>query len=347
MSFEQSSEWFYRLFGFEEEPLQLNQQLEAVEDKDGIVYIETNDGSRRHMAGKFEIRHLSSFTDLKEIGGGTLNLLIGTGEYGPTDIMNIESNPENDGSTIQIASNFNCLDHIPSHPKYRPPLGKVSDYITYMVQAPPADVACGPALIYRQYFLPLRDGKIGQLEENLNLIESTPIEVHDGYTTKVPTTDWNWNNDEHYPIGLHSHAAVTLGRHGEEFEMIERNQIVHQVFCSAVAFNIFPRNPQTEEIAAKIIEVEYKETIMAAWECSLKYPDHKGSKKLFLTLIGGGVFKNPLSSIVSAIEKCEELIKKSGLEVFITLFSSAVAMNFAEPFMPIIERTGGKVINYN
>ena len=343
MSFAESSEWFYRLFGFKEEPLQLNQQLKAVEDENGIVYIETMEGSRRHMAGKFEVRHLSSFTDLQEVGGGTLNLLIGTGEYGPTDIMNIESNPENDGATIQIASNFNCLDHIPSHPMYRPPLGKVSDYITYMVQAPPADVACGPALIYRQYFLPLPNGKIGQLYDNLNLIESTPIEVQDGYTTKVPTTNWDWNNSEHYPIGLHSHAAVTLGR---KFEMIE-NQIVHQIFCSAIAFNMIPRNPENEAIAQKILEVEYEETIKAAWELSLKYPDHKGSKKLFLTLIGGGVFKNSITSIVNAISNCEELIRKSGLEVFLTFFSSAIAMRFSEPFVPIVERTGGKIINYN
>ncbi|KAK8849914.1 hypothetical protein M9Y10_018504 [Tritrichomonas musculus] len=190
MPFAQSSEWFQRLFGFEEEPLQLNQQLKAVEDENGMMYIEAIDGSRRHIACKFEIRHLSSFASLTEVGGGTLNLLIGTGEYGPADIMNIESNPENDGATIEIASIFNCLGHIPSDPKCRPPLGNSSDYITYYVQAPPADVARGPALIYRQYFVPLPDGKIGQLEENLNLIESTPIEVNDGYTIKVPTTEF-------------------------------------------------------------------------------------------------------------------------------------------------------------
>lgn len=164
----------------------------------------------------------------------------------------------------------------------------------------------------------------------------------DGYTTKVPDVEWDWNNSEHYPIGLQSNAAVTLGRCGDKFVMVN-NQMVHQVFCSTIVFNIVKRNEKNEKIAAKLIEVEYEETIKSAWECSLKYPNHKGAKKLFLTLIGGGVFNNQLSSIVHTIERCENLIKKSGLQVFIILFNSAAAMKFAEFFIPIVERTGGNL----
>lgn len=67
-----------------------------VKDENRIVYIETMEG---YQAGKFEIHHLSSFTSLTEVGGGNLNLHNRTCDYATTDLMNIESNPENEGAT--------------------------------------------------------------------------------------------------------------------------------------------------------------------------------------------------------------------------------------------------------
>ncbi|KAH0790516.1 hypothetical protein GPJ56_005595 [Histomonas meleagridis] len=358
--FENSEEWFERMFGFKENLQSVNENFE-VHEEGGFVFLRSKVNLAKYCAGHFEIRKLSSFQRLTPRGGGKLHLIRGNGtKSNPLNLVDViaaEANPDNHGATFQVASNFNCLDHVPQG-NHRPPQGTCSEYYTRLVQGPPADVACGPALLYRQYFLPLPNGTIGQVDINndLNLLSETPIPVHDGYTyipeslAKDPQfIQFDWENLDHYPIGLHTEVDVTMDRapHGM-FKLVPPPQRVHQVFCSAVAFNNYgSKDPFVYRIASYILRAEYRATILAAWENSLNFPGRPGSNKCFLTLIGGGVFLTPMQIVTDAINECKDIIVASGLDVYIVCFDEKVYTNVHAYCGKTVEETGGSIIRGN
>lgn len=287
---------------------------------------------------------MHSFQSIKESDHGTFNLLIGDGtEKVDSDIITCETNPENDGSTFQIASNFNCLDHIPSQ---KPPNGLLSNYPTHFEQGGPGTVACGPALLYQQYFISHVSGQIGQMEEDIELLSRTPMTVEDGYIREIPEF-FDYSNPNLYQIGVHQNIDVTLGRAGIDCDQyrIVNDQRIHQAFCSTISFGSVYDTEFNLNVASSILKTEYRLTILAAMENSIKYPDRKVSKKVFLCLLGTGAFFNPISLVSNAISDCTDIIKKSGLEVNLVCFNQKIA-NQVYPFLKnTIEQTNGKVIN--
>ncbi|KAH0787013.1 hypothetical protein GPJ56_009011 [Histomonas meleagridis] len=342
-SFSESNEWFTRLFGFEEVPNQVASHFSLSKDRNGDIMITSKDNGKSYSVGNFQIRDLKSFKDLQEIGGGTLNLLVGNGSQTvDADIITCETNPENNGATFQMASNFNCLDHMPYK---KPPMGYLSYYVTSHEQGGPGTVACGPALVYRQYLLPHPSGRIGQMDEDVQLLSRTPAEVIDGYVHYLPPL-FNWSNPDNYQVGVHQNIDVTLGRsgnRGNQFRIVE-NQRIHQVFCSTLCFGYVEKSNANLKIAENILSNEYKLTVLSAWENSLKYPGKKGSKKLFLCLIGGGAFGNPIDLICRSISSAVELIIKSGLEVYLVCFNKNEYNKVIQYIKNDVEKTGGKEI---
>jgi hypothetical protein len=123
-------------------------------------------------------------------------------------------------------------------------------------------------------------------------------------------------------------------------------RITHQVYAAALQFvtNV-PMTPQSLTIGKKLLIAEYRAAVSAAWELSRKYRGRKGSNKLFLTFLGGGVFHNPSHIICEAICSCKDLIVKSGLKVYLVCYRSE---EFAErmPYLRgLMEETGGRVID--
>jgi len=63
-------------------------------------------------------------------------------------------------------------------------------------------------------------------------------------------------------------------------------------------------------------------TILSAIENSRSQPESlSGKNKLYLTLIGGGVFGNEHSWITEAIYSCQDIIKQSGLEIYLIIYA--------------------------
>ncbi|EAY17845.1 hypothetical protein TVAG_010690 [Trichomonas vaginalis G3] len=61
-------------------------------------------------------------------------------------------------------------------------------------------------------------------------------------------------------------------------------QMTHHVY--AAAFNFGRKVVESEftyQIEGYILEAEYKATILQAWDNSVKYPNRKGSNKLYFT----------------------------------------------------------------
>lgn len=342
--FTKSKEWFPRLFGFNENPAKVQSQFSISSDEKGDYNITSKVNNKTYSVGNFQLRDLQSFSDIKDRSGGKFNIIVGNGtENVDADIITCETNPENDGATFQMASNFNCLDHLPGK---RPPKDLLSNYITHYEQGAPGTVACGPALVYRQYLIPMPSGNNGQMTEDIMLLSRTPAVVEDGYVNEVPE-NFDYSDPNLYQVGVHQNIDVTLGRAGDnrrKYKIIT-GQRIHQVFCSTLSFGILYDTDFNLKVASYILTTEYKLTILSAIENSIKYPGRKGSNKVFLCLLGGGAFGNPLPLIAKAISDNTDLIQKSGLEVNLVCFDQSIANTVYPHLKDTIEKTGGQMIN--
>jgi hypothetical protein len=123
------------------------------------------------------------------------------------------------------------------------------------------------------------------------------------------------------------------------------DQRIHQVFGATLGFNGRVKLDDTSgRVGRKMVEEFYRATILAAWENSLLFPGRPGSRKCFLTIVGGGVFLNPPEFVGEAIGKCQQTIVDSGLEVFFVIWSRKRGDRFFEVVAPVVEATGGSVI---
>ena len=112
-------------------------------------------------------------------------------------------------------------------------------------------------------------------------------------------------------IGVQWDTEVTLN---------DLKQTVTQVYCSAlpVAYSQVPVQLWTD-FAKLILEATYEATICSA---ILNF-QKTGNNKVYLTLIGGGVFGNEREWIMNAIERSLKLYQYAGLDVFIVSYGSS------------------------
>lgn len=95
-----------------------------------------------------------------------------------------------------------------------------------------------------------------------------------------------------------------------------------QIFCSAcpVAYSGVGA-PLWEQISRLVLEAAYEATLRAAALAAARHGGADGSRRLFLTLLGGGVFGNRTEWIVEAIAAAAERCAGLDLDVRIVLFS--------------------------
>ncbi|OHT08435.1 hypothetical protein TRFO_23134 [Tritrichomonas foetus] len=349
--------WFEELFGFKESVKAVYENFTCEEKGDSNIITSKANG-KSYNAGNFQVRSISSFKDLKPRGGGKLSVIVGNGRstknYKMIDVLMSEAQPENNGATYLAASNFNCLEFVG---EFQTASMGVTGYVYDNTQGPYAALACGPAIVYRNYFVKVDDSHIGQIDKEIELLGDTPIPVINGYPslkesfeTDKKFSSFDWDNLDHYKVGVHRNCQVTTTETpNRKFYLHDNeNHIVHQVY--AAAFN-FQGNCDlckfTEKIGANLLKAEYMATVYAAWENSLLYPDRPGSNKLYLTLLGGGVFGNPENLILGAIAECCEVIEKSGLDVYIVCYceSSQTMRVIEEKLGKFIKKSGGSFIN--
>lgn len=199
----------------------------------------------------------------------------------------------------------------------------------------------------------------GQVDLELNLLERTPIPVRHGkaildrenkaITESKYFQDFDFTNENAYLIGLHQNCQVTTNRVVDWTyeDTSDKNKIVHQVFASTLSMGGYAtKNKQNTEIMKIILRVMYKLTILAAWENSIKYPNHPGSKKCVLSLLGSGSFSNPVEDVGEAIKANKELIQKSGLDVYVVCFGDSFYKKISVVLNDVVEETGGIVFDF-
>ena len=247
------------------------------------------------------------------------------------DVRQLHLDCNNENAVFQVASQFNCLEMV--SPRVTPEDG-VGIYENDLTQGPACSISAGAGTIFRNYFAPV-NGRIGQSRDNqidclsdvgsvLGNDQKSLWKMQNGYC--FPTATGLAHVEKHLAkcdeteldnvrtnlrVGVQSNTQVTIDHSLHK---------VTQVFCSALPisysdiaatkWNHFPR---------LILDATYEATFHVAQQNLAE----TGCDKLFLTLVGGGVFGNRLEWILSAIARSVRLFSSTNLDVSVVSYGSS------------------------
>lgn len=317
--------WFEKLMGFEEiSPENVRENIEI----DGENMISKANG-KSYRFGKLEVatlRDLQRKINLRDFEG-KISLSETVGNVG-----RLHCSPENNKGVFQAASQFNLLEMV--HPSVTPEKG-VGIYENDATQGPACAIACGAGTIFRNYFVPV-NGHVGQTEHHQINCLSLFEDFFDNEKSRV----WSMRNGYCYPTaqGLERINAQIAAMDDSERESLKgklkvgiqwntevtiahTDQMVSQVYCSALPIGYVSGIPEQlwENLARIILEATYEATFYAAL-INLK---NGGSSKLFLTLVGGGVFGNKTEWILDAIKNSVQKFRNKNLEVSVVSYGQS------------------------
>ncbi len=315
--------WFEKLTGFHEEsPQQVRQYLSV----DGEV-LKSGVNGKAYRYGRLETPTLAELRErvhsVDNVSGRlSLHEVV-------ADVQQLHIDKSNAGALFQVASQFNLLEMV--SPDVTPEEG-VDRYANDHTQGPACAIAAGAGTIYRNYFVPC-NGQIGQSTDNqidcladigtaLQNENHRLWQMRNGYVLaskkgllEIDDRLQSASESERdtlrklLRIGIQWDTEVTLENAGH---------LVTQAYCAAlpVAYSKYP-SKLWERFARLILEAAYEATLCAGiWNA------HKGkSNKIYLTLLGGGVFGNEPEWITEAIYRALQRYKTRDLEVFIVSYS--------------------------
>jgi hypothetical protein len=317
--------WFEDLTGFaEENPEQVRANLNV----DGPVMTSKVNG-RSFFCGQLETPSLaelrSTVRQCTAVPGQiTVREVIG-------DAKALHADPENTGALFQVASQFNLLE-MPS--QHVTPARGVGVYELDRTQGPACAMAAGAGTIYRSYFAKV-GGRTGQTAEHqIDCLKDIGValgndserlwSMQNGYAmaaagglAEISANLQSMTEDERddlrqkLRIGIQWDTQVTLP--GCE-------HLVTQSYCSAlpVAYSEHDSDLWTD-FARLVLEASYEATLCAA----LLNFDKTRNNKVYLTLIGGGVFGNLNSWIFAAIQRAITLFSDTPLDVAIVSYGAS------------------------
>ena len=228
----------------------------------------------------------------------------------------MQSLEENNGAMFQVASNFNGVEAI-SERSFPDGDYFITNYTNDNTQGPAAAISAGGAAIAR-VLLPFYDKDTDPSrwrqtsERQVEFLEDLKeyCSVDNGYIVQngseaEPPED-GWELVKRVRVGVQVDAQVSFcGTNAWNQQMAvvpaAAGQRVSQVFCAAM--NLCQRasgranaeRPTSARLAALLLEGAYRGTYFAALR-------HK-VPRLYLTLIGGGVFGNDTDVILNTVEK--------------------------------------------
>ena len=247
------------------------------------------------------------------------------------NVQNLHTDSSNTNAFFQAASQFNLLEMV--SPSVVPEAG-VGIYDYDRTQGPACAIAAGAGTIYRNYFVSL-NGNLGQstqhqidgLEDVGKLLGNEKKEL--------------WKMQNGYAIadaiGLEKITAQLKAQSEEERDSIRQalrigvqwdtqvtlhdcQHTVTQAYCSALPVRYSDCPPDLwESFARLVLEASYEASLHAAALNFLR----TGSTKVYLTLVGGGVFGNKNEWILDALERALRMYTNVPLDVMIVSYGNS------------------------
>ena len=317
--------WFEKLTGFAEtSPQEVRKKITV----DGDTMTSTVNG-KAMVCGTLETPSLAELRErvrriVSEPGRIELAQVV-------ANVQDLHVDPGNAGALFQVASQFNLLEMV--GPSITPEQG-IGRYEDDRTQGPACAIAAGAGTIHRNYFATV-NGVVGQSRDNqidcladlgkaMNNGGGRLWKMQNGYA--LPSLEGLTEIDQQLRsmdekrlddlrgllrIGIQWDTQVTLDRCTHR---------ISQAYCSAVpvAYSGLPAN-RWERFARFILEAAYEATLCVA----LLNAQRNGSKRVFLTLLGGGAFGNTSSWIMDSIERAVLRHRRHDLSVAIVSYGRA------------------------
>lgn len=319
--------WFKKLTGFtEENPDQVRRLLTV---KDNKIYSEVN--KKEYQYGRLEFPSLEELR-LRRIEPETSGSEISIKEI-VGDIKELHLAKENNGALFQVASQFNLLEMLSP---YAIPEDGIGIYDQDHTQGPACAVSCGAGTIYRNYFVPV-NGKTGQSADNqINCLyeiglelgnkENELWEMKNGYVLFDNMNKLKQISDQISQMTFEEYEKLkgklrTGIQWDTQVTLDNSKNIVSQIYCSAlpVSYNSFHTYQYWAPFARLILEATYEASLHVAVENYQK----TGNKKVYLTLIGGGVFGNQKEWIFDAMGKAIVKFNRYPLDIYIVSYKNS------------------------
>ncbi|GAB5553850.1 MAG: hypothetical protein Sapg2KO_34410 [Saprospiraceae bacterium] len=316
--------WFEELTGFKEEsPEQVRRLLEVKGP-----FLNSMVNQKSYHFGRLEVAQLADLRGRNKLRNGPRRINL---QEIVADVKDLHQAPENAGALFQAASQFNLLEMV--SPEVTPERG-VGIYEYDRTQGPACAIACGAGTIYRNYFAPV-NGQIGQSEEqqidcladiglNLGNSKGALWQMKNGYAfaSKEGLEKINQqlsDMDEQAYEKLKGALRVGIQWDTEVILSANRQQVT-QVYASALPVG-YSEHPVDlwEPFARLVLEATYEATFWAA----LENYRQTGNSKVYLTLVGGGVFANDLDWIFSAIRQSIKQFSHQALEVWFVSYGQS------------------------
>jgi hypothetical protein len=272
-------------------------------DADGFATLRV--GEHTWHAGRFEtpsIAELRERTKRAGPGGACLRLWVLDGPGLATDVGGLQATAP-PGSLFQAASQFNCLE------SPGPYITPVVQYFRDYTQGPRASISAFPGTLLRHYAAPGAHGKrfVQTEKKQINLLADVfapeVAQVQNGYLMSHNVRDPAalvaalTDRFESIRVGVHDGAQVVLGYDFAGAVDDSEQRRIAQVFTSTIAGGGYSsadlRGAEFEGACRQLLRGAYLGTLLAA--ATLR------QRQAVLTLIGGGVFGNPVPLIWEAI----------------------------------------------
>lgn len=255
-------------------------------------------------AGRFETPSIGELKARAKSAGrkqGRAKLWVLHGTSPATDIGSLQATAGS-GMLFQVASQFNCLE-APSPER----LATVTDYFRDNTQGPRASISAYSGTLLRHYAAPGPNGerftqKSGgpQIDLLADVCGRDIARVRNGYLTSDTIGDPRAfrqalrANFDNIRVGVHDNVPVLLGYDWNG--AVSGDRRIGQVFTSTFAKAYGPPSIDAEasdEIMTTLLRGAYLGTLLAGVVFA--------RPRVVLTLIGGGVFGNPIRAIWDAI----------------------------------------------
>lgn len=307
-------------------------------------------------AGRFEIislgdlrararRHAAGATDAQ------LRLWVFDGASPVTDIGSLQATSSN-STLFQVASQFNCLE------SPGPYVTHVANYFSDPTQGPRASISAFPATLLRHYRAPGSNGEpfVQQTDgRQIDLLADAcgTRASRNGYVTGQGAADPQSlvaaleTRFDAIRVGVHDNAQVVLGYNWDGAVEDSQHRRITQVFTSTVAGGSYGAE---KILGAQAFEAACRQLLRAAYLGTLLAAVCLGRTRVVLTLIGGGVFGNPITLIWNAIRWALDAVEPflwQNLDVVINGRNLGNMIDLDEVVLPAVRNRGGAILAFD